>query len=279
MIKRLKLTNEEFAPDVIMNSGQVFRMYKDGGELTDGIPGVYRALSGSNEVTFSFDMENDNWCFVCEDGQWDFWNRYFDFDTDYIAFNDCIRKSNDSFLKDALGDAFGMRILRQDLWETFISYMISQNNNIPKIKKSIQILCDRYSDGVAFPTARELAMAGTDQLSKGTMLGYRADYISGFAKDVYDGKIILEDYEKKSYDEAVDALLKVKGVGPKVAACIALYGLHLMESYPIDTWMKKIIAEDYREYSKDRYMEYLKSYAGFEGYVQQLQFYHKRLQG
>ena len=80
-----------------------------------------------------------------------------------------------------------------------------------------------------------------------------------------------------SYEDAYSALLQIKGIGPKVANCIMLYGFHFMESYPIDTWMKKIIAEDYSNYSKSEYLEYINSsYSGFEGYVQQLQFYHKR---
>ena len=174
-------------------------------------------------------------------------------------------------------DSFGMRILRQDLWEVFISYVISQNNNIPKIKKSIQCLCDRYSDGIHFPKAAVLAYIPQDELMDGTALGYRADYIIGISKQVVEGKLDILKISQMSYEDAYSALLQIKGIGPKVANCIMLYGFHFMESYPIDTWMKKIIAEDYSNYSKSEYLEYINSrYSGFEGYVQQLQFYHKR---
>ena len=269
MVFSKSLTAEEFNPEVIMNSGQVFRMKKEGD--------YYSAASGDNDIYFYFNMEKDCWDFVCEESQWDFWQSYFDFDLDYVAYNNAIRKSDDKFLKDALKDSFGMRILRQDLWEVFISYVISQNNNIPKIKKSIQILCDRYSDGLHFPKPEVLCDIPVEELSNGTALGYRADYISGISKAVVAEELDIKAISQLPYDEAYNALLKIKGVGPKVANCIMLYGFHFMESYPIDTWMKKIITEDYSGYAKDDYIKYInEAYAGYQGYVQQLQFYHKR---
>ncbi len=276
MVFSKSLTAEEFNPEVIMNSGQVFRMTKET-KGANGMPDTYSACSGDNDIYFYLNKDTDTWDFACEDSQWDFWQRYFDFGTDYKAFNDAIRGSNDRFLKDALKDSFGMRILRQDLWEVFISYVISQNNNIPKIKKSIQILCDRYSDGIHFPKAEKLAYIPESELMDGTALGYRADYIIGISKAVLDGGLDIESISKLPYDQAYNQLLAIKGVGPKVANCIMLYGFHFMESYPIDTWMKKIITEDYSNYSKDDYLKYINTaYSGYQGYIQQLQFYHKR---
>lgn len=276
MVFSKSLTAEEFNPEVIMNSGQVFRMKKET-KGADGMPDTYSACSGDNDIYFYLNREKDTWDFACEENQWDFWQRYFDFDTDYIAFNDKIRSSSDKFLKDALKDSFGMRILRQDLWEVFISYVISQNNNIPKIKKSIQILCDRYSDGIHFPKAETLSYIPEAELMDGTALGYRADYIIGISQKVAAGELDIEKISRLPYDEAYGKLLEIKGVGPKVANCIMLYGFHFMESYPIDTWMKKIITEDYGSYTKDKYLEYINEcYGGYQGYVQQLQFYHKR---
>ncbi len=276
MVFNKKLTAEQFNPEVIMNSGQVFRMKRET-KGADGTPDTYSACSGDNDVYFYLNTDTDCWDFVCEEEQWDFWQRYFDFETDYVKYNDLIRKSNDKFLKDALKDSFGMRILRQDLWEVFISYVISQNNNIPKIKKSIQTLCDRYSDGIHFPKPQVLAFIPEAELMDGTALGYRADYIIGISKQVVEGSLDIKKISEMEYDDAMNNLLKIKGIGPKVANCIMLYGFHFMESYPIDTWMKKIISEDYSSYSKNDYLDYINSsYPGFQGYVQQLQFYHKR---
>ncbi len=276
MIFSKSLTAEEFNPEVIMNSGQVFRMKKETiGK--DGFPDTYSACSGDNDVCFYLNKETDTWDFVCEESQWDFWQNYFDFDTDYVKYNDAIRNSNDIFLNDALKESFGMRILRQDLWEVFISYVISQNNNIPKIKKSIQILCDRYSDGIHFPGADVLSSIPLEELENGTALGYRADYINKISKAVVNNELDIKRICQKSYNDAMADLLEIRGIGPKVANCIMLYGFHFMESYPIDTWMKKIISEDYGNYSKDEYMNYINSsYSGYQGYVQQLQFYYKR---
>lgn len=276
MVFSLKLTGEEFNPEVIMNSGQVFRMRREI-KGKDGNPDTYFAASGDNDIFFYLNPETDSWDFLCEENQWEFWKSYFDFSTDYVAYNNIIRKSQDKFLKNALKDSFGMRILRQDLWEVFISYIISQNNNIPKIKKSINTLCERYSDGVHFPSPETLASIPVEELASGTALGYRADYILGVSKAVVAGELDIEAISRLPYNEAYSALLDIKGIGPKVANCIMLYGFHFMESYPIDTWMKKIIKEDYKEYNQKDYMAYINgSYQGFEGYVQQLQFYHKR---
>lgn len=276
MVFKKNLTAEEFNPEIIMNSGQVFRMKRET-KGADGMPDTYSACSGDNDVYFYLNKDEDVWEFVCEENQWDFWQRYFDFETDYVKYNELIRGGNDKFLKESLMDAFGMRILRQDLWEVFISYVISQNNNIPKIKKSIQILCDRYSDGIHFPKPETLAYIPEAELMDGTALGYRADYIIGISKQVVEGKLDILKISQMSYADAYGALLKIKGIGPKVANCIMLYGFHFMESYPIDTWMKKIITEDYSNYTKNDYLEYINgSYSGFQGYVQQLQFYHKR---
>ena len=276
MVFSKQLTAEEFNPEVIMNSGQVFRMKKET-KGAYGMADTYSACSGDNDVYFYLNQKTDTWDFACEENQWDFWQNYFDFSTDYVAYNNEIRKSDDKFLKDALKDSFGMRILRQDLWEVFISYVISQNNNIPKIKKSIQILCDRYSDGIHFPKAETLAYIPEAELMDGTALGYRANYIIGISKQVIEGALDIKEISRMNYEDAYNSLLKIKGVGPKVANCIMLYGFHFMESYPIDTWMKKIITEDYSNYSKAEYLSYInESYAGYQGYVQQLQFYHKR---
>ena len=276
MVFSKRLTAEEFNPEVIMNSGQVFRMQRET-KGANGMPDTYSACSGDNDIYFYLNPDKDVWEFVCEKEQWDFWQRYFDFDTDYVAFNNIIRNSKDEFLKDALKDSFGMRILRQDLWEVFISYVVSQNNNIPKIKKSIKILCDRYSDGIHFPKAETLAFLSNEELSDQTALGYRAQYIIDIAKLVCSNKLNINEISNMPYDEAYLRLLEIKGIGPKVANCIMLYGFHFMDSYPIDTWMKKIISEDYSSYSSGDYLDYInREYAGFQGYVQQLQFYHKR---
>ena len=223
----------------------------------------------------------------------------------YSTYNGIIRKSKDKFLQNALSYAVGMRILKQDLWETIVTFIISQQNNIPKITKTVNILCERFGESkvfqadtagtmklyYAFPTVEQIANLSLSTLQTDTMLGYRAKYILTLAQDIKNGKFKVEELYNLRYTEAMTKLktiygvggkvancIALYGVGGKVANCIALYGLHLMESYPIDTWMQKIIEQDYSQYrTTEKYLGYINSkYEGFQGYVQQLQFIYKR---
>lgn len=130
----------------------------------------------------------------------------------------------------------------------------------------------------AFPTVEQIANLSLSTLQTDTMLGYRAKYILTLVQDIKNGKFKVEELYNLRYAEAITKLKTIYGVGDKVANCIALYGLHLMESYPIDTWMQKIIEQDYPQYhTTEKYLEYINSkYEGFQGYVQQLQFIFKR---
>lgn len=282
----INLSKSEFNPDVIIESGQVFRMFKD----ADG----YHAYSGNKAIAFRPIHASDGkdwWEFQCSKEDWvSFWSDYFDLTTDYVRFNRIIEHSNDEFLKNALNSASGMRILHQDLWETIITFIISQQNNIPKIKKTVEKLCFNYGNILSypcgfsktktfytFPTAEKIANLRLEELQDGSYLGYRAKYILELARAVQKGRVDLTEIVSLNYTDALRELQTIKGIGPKVANCIALYGLHHMESYPVDVWMKRIIEEDYSEYTEKEYLKYINGhYRGFQGYVQQLQFFYKR---
>lgn len=282
----INLSKNEFNPDVIIESGQVFRMFKD----ADG----YHAYSGNKAIAFRPMHTSDGkdwWEFQCSKEDWvSFWSDYFDLTTDYARFNRIIEHSNDEFLKNALNSASGMRILHQDLWETIITFIISQQNNIPKIKKTVEKLCFNYGNILSypcgfnktktfytFPTAEKIANLRLEELQDGSYLGYRAKYILELARAVQKGRVDLTEIVSLNYTDALRELQTIKGIGPKVANCITLYGLHHMESYPVDVWMKRIIEEDYSEYTEKEYLKYINGhYRGFQGYVQQLQFFYKR---
>lgn len=155
-------------------------------------------------------------------------NHYFDIDTDYYSIIEEIPQ-DDFYLKNAAEKYSGIRILRQDLWEMIVSFIISQNNNIPRIKKSIEKICNEV-DG-RFPTFCELEEM--DLSNKG--LGYRDKYIKA-ACDFYSN---WNWFEEKAPNRT--NLLEIYGVGNKVVDCICLFGLHQLDACPIDTWMKKII--------------------------------------
>lgn len=284
---RMNLPRTIFNPDIIIQSGQVFRMVKSDDPL-----GWYYAFSGNKAISFRNTQGNEWNFYVASFEDWDFWQEYFDLGTLYSTYNNTINKSKDKFLQNALSYAVGMRILKQDLWETMVTFIISQQNNIPKITKTVNILCERFGESkvfqadtagtmklyYAFPTPEQIANLSLLELQTDTMLGYRAKYILTLAQDIKNGKFELEKLRKLRYAEAIAELKTIYGVGDKVANCIALYGLHLMESYPIDTWMQKIIEQDYPQYgTTEKYLEYINSkYEGFQGYVQQLQFLYKR---
>lgn len=197
------------------------------------------------------------------------WRRYFDLDTDYDAMIDTF-PADDVHLCDAVSHCGGIRILRQDAFEALISFVISQNNNIPRIKKLINALSERYGaridGGYAFPTPESLIDANIDDMH----FGYRAPYIISAARDYYDGRLSFERISAMSYSEAKKELLLTHGIGPKVADCALLFGYGFMQAFPVDTWIKKVMAE---RYGKGFDPSYFGRYAGL---AQQYLFYYER---
>lgn len=168
------------------------------------------------------------------------WVPYFDLDTDYTELKR--RFSEDETLSKACGFAGGIRLLRQDGWECLVSFIISQNNNIPRIKGIIERLCEHY--GGHFPTAEQLAQETPDTLAY-LRSGFRAKYISDAANRASSGDIDLSQIAAAPIDEARAELKRITGVGPKVAECVLLYGMHRTEAFPVDVWIKRVLAEYY----------------------------------
>ena len=142
--------------------------------------------------------------------------------------------------------------MHQDRWEALCSFIISQCNNIPRIKKIVETLCALYGDEVSlcgktfysFPSAEKLAMLEPDDLSP-LRCGYRAPYIINAARSVASGETDLEALAAADTDTAMKALLSLNGVGKKVANCAVLFGLGHMEAFPIDVWMKRALSENF----------------------------------
>ncbi|MDY5948045.1 MAG: DNA glycosylase, partial [Oscillospiraceae bacterium] len=154
------------------------------------------------------------------------WKPYFDLDRDYDLL--CRRFSRDKHLEKAVAECYGIRLLRQEPWEALCSFIISQNNNIPRIKGIIDRLCRLLGehlggDDYAFPTPEAVAAAGIDGLAP-IRAGFRAKYIIDAARKVADGEIDFEKIKAAPIDEGRDELIKIKGVGEKVAQCTLLYG-------------------------------------------------------
>ena len=137
--------------------------------------------------------------------------------------------------------ASGIRLLRQDSWEVLCSFIISQNNNIPRIKGIISRLCEHYQ---GFPTPQELANENIDSLSF-LRAGFRAKYILDASRLVASGELDLDKVAIMPIDDARKALMTIKGVGPKVAECALLFGMYRTEAFPIDVWIKRVLEEYY----------------------------------
>lgn len=249
----------------IASSGQCFR-------LKEYEKNKFLAVTGSHAVDIH--LCDDNYIFCCDNKEFQtVWVPYFDMDTDYRAFK--AQMQDDPFLCAAVANGNGIRILRQDLWEMVVTFTISQRNNIPRITKSIEILCEEFGTPLkkigghqvyAFPTPDQLLWSDLSVAS----LGYREQYIKQLCKhsdEVWRELLAMSDAQAK------EVLLSMKGIGEKVANCIMLFGLHRMGSYPRDVWINRMIDDVYHgEFDPSRY-------AGFEGYVQQLQFYYYRKVG
>ena len=203
------------------------------------------------------------------------WRGYFDLDRDYADILRHICK--DDFVREAAAFSTGIRILRQDKWEALCSFIVSQCNNIPRIKKIITALCGLFGDRFefegdsyfAFPTANRLATLNEADLAE-IRCGYRAAYIIGAARAVADGALDLESLERGPLGAARAELMRLRGVGGKVADCAALYGLHLLDAFPLDVWMKRAVAEFYGEGFDARL------FSPFAGVAQQFIFHYIR---
>ena len=261
----------------IAESGQIFRfnVYDD----------EYSLVAGDKLLFIKED--DDGYILSCSESEFEeFWIDYFDLRLDYSDFEKNI-PPDDLFLINAARYSYGIRILNQDKWEMLISFIISQRKSIPAIKSSIEKLAktygkkidmkvpdfikniDKNSEFYAFPTPKALADASLDDLN-GCSLGYRSPYIEASAKAVYRGDIDLEALSRLDDNELLAALMSLKGVGIKVANCVALFGYHRIAAFPIDVWIKRMIDEHYDgEFP-------LKLYDGYAGVIQQYIFYYGR---
>lgn len=174
------------------------------------------------------------------------WRQYFDFSRDYGELRARLKKFGGADLNAALEFSPGLRLLRQDPWETLVSFILSQNSNIPRIKKMIETLCEKFGKklpggGHAFPAPEALAALNSEALAP-VKCGYRAGYILDAARRAASGEFDPSALENLPSDELCRELQKIRGVGPKVAECVLLYGFSRVERYPVDVWIKRAMA-------------------------------------
>lgn len=255
-----KISN--FDPEQICDSGQCFRWNKEGDGSVSLIAFGKKLIIKKEEEGFSFSATDKEWDEI--------WADYFDLNTDYGCIGDKIERFGDSHLKECYKAGSGIRILKQDIWETVVSFIISQNNNIPRIRGSIEKLCS-YCDlpaeggGFRFPEPSEIPLEVFDDKTMG--FGYRAEYLKELCVFTLENPNWLDGLEKMDYNIALGALLERKGIGKKVANCICLFGLHMIGAFPVDTHVKQLMDEYYPK-GLD-----LTPYEGCGGVIQQYLFY------
>lgn len=206
----------------------------------------------------------------------DLWVDYFDLGLDYGAVRRKLSAIHPT-LAQAARYAPGIRILNQEPFEALISFIISQNNNIKRIAGIVERLCAHFGlpigeDGMspnAFPTAERLAALEPDDLAP-IRAGFRHRYIIDAARKVADGTIDLEALRTLPYDEAKEELMTITGVGVKVADCVLLYGLHRLEGFPLDVWMKRAVDVLFPNVEPSAFGEYA-------GIAQQYIFHYSRM--
>jgi len=205
-----------------------------------------------------------------------FWENYFDTAFDYENLK--LNFIKDKTLKTCIEYGYGIRILRQDLFETIISFIISQRKNIPAIKTSVEKLsrlCGTpLGDGFyEFPTAEQILTA--EEL-RSTGVGYRDEYIYKTAQFILNGEFDLDNLIKLSTVEAKQELLKLPGIGEKVANCILLFGMNRFDTFPIDTWIERIFDKIYDIPTKEIAQFAETKFGQYRGLAQQYLFYYYR---
>lgn len=220
-----------------LDCGQCFRWYQNESGVWCGIAfGKYIELSQENgEIvianTTKEDFEN-------------VWYNYFDLDRDYAKIIKEV--STDKTVKKAAEFCSGIRLLNQEPWEALCSFIISQNNNIPRIKGIVERLCENFGKkiqcGYTFPSAETIAKLTLEDLSV-IRSGFRAKYILDAAQKVNSGEIDLESLKGVDYDTARARVMTIKGVGPKVADCVLLYGLGHKNAFPRDVWINRALEQ------------------------------------
>lgn len=271
----IKFNAEYFSVKDTLECGQVFRFlpFKNGYKIFTADKCAYAYNEGGFAVI------------ECEKCDEEYFRNYFDLSRDYEKIYSAAIKEKTEILTSAANAGKGIRLLNQNLEETLFSFIVSQNNNIPRIKGIIEKLCTALGEKrtflgeeyFSFPTAK--AMAEKDEaFYKSLGLGYRAEYIRRLAENVKNG-LDINKFSNLSTKELKSELIKIHGVGRKVADCVTLFGYRRGDSFPVDTWIYKVYKEDFKGKEENREKIADELTARFKenaGYFQQYLFHYKR---
>ena len=271
--------SEDFEPKHVFDCGQCFRwLREEDGSYTGVVQGRVINVKKENDLII-FDNTNK------EDFE-NIWFDYFDLGRNYSEIKNEL-KVMDEYLEKATEFGKGIRILQQDGWEMLISFIISANNRIPMIQRAINNLSERYGKFIgeyrgkkyyAFPTPEELSKVSVEDI-RACQTGFRDKYIKSVVDYVSENNVDVLSYRKLNTNECIKELVKFNGVGPKVADCIALFGMQKYDTFPVDVWVKRVMEEFYVEdnLSLPKIRKFaLEKFGDLAGFAQQYLFYYAR---
>lgn len=275
--------NKTFEPRHIFDCGQCFRW-----NINED--GSYTGIFGNNVLNVKKEENKITFKGICENDIKETVKDYFDFNTNYEEIKEKLA-SVDEYLKQSIEFGNGIRILNQDLWETIISFIISANNNIPRIKGIIERISKKYGKKIewegnkyyTFPTIEELSEATVEDL-RALGLGFRDKRVYETTKIFLNKEMTIKELiEEQDVNKLREKLLTLPGIGPKVADCIMLFGLKRFEVFPIDVWVRRVMNDLYiknEDETKVKNTEIEKlaveKYDKLAGLAQQYLFYWRR---
>lgn len=269
---------KDFDPQHIFECGQAFRWNKEEDNS-------YTTIAYGKVLNVRKDNEDIILTGTNLDDFKNIWYNYFDLGRDYGLIK--AELSKDPILKEAISFGQGIRILNQDPFEIIISFIISANNQIPRIKKSIELIAKQYGEKIrddyySFPTAQALAQADPLDIREICRVGFRDVRIVQSSGLIASGQINFEDIFSGTRDQGKEILMTLPGVGPKVSDCILLFAFDKDEAFPVDVWVKRVMEHFYLK--EDTNVKLIGSHGArvfgkLAGFAQQYLFYYAREQG
>lgn len=267
----MRFSNLNFNLVHTFECGQCFRWKQndDGSYIGVVKNKVIKAYEDKNEIVLE-----------CDDDP--FIKDYFDLNRDYSKIKSELSKKDD-IMKEGTKLGYGIRLLKQEPWETIISFIISANNNIPRIKKIINSLCENFGECIeyngykyyTFPSPEKIGKLSENDLEV-IKSGFRSKYILDAANCVLTGKVDMNLIYNMKTDDAREYLKQIKGIGDKVSDCVLLFAYQKYDVFPKDVWIKKALFELYGV-SKNDFDGFVTNYFGsLSGFAQQYLFYYMR---
>ena len=273
-MNKLTLEIKNFDIEAIFTCGQCFRFEKEN-------DGSFTAIANGKVINLSKDGDKITFSNISEEEFEGVWKNYFDMKRDYDVIAE--KLSQNPVLKESVSFGRGIRILRQPFFECMLSFIISANNNIPRIQKIINKLSELYGEKIfygekvyyAFPKPE--ALRGIDEESLSDLhAGYRTKYIVKAVRQYLNGEVSEEKIMSLPWKEARAQLMKISGVGPKVADCILLFSFGRFEVFPTDVWVKRVMGELFGCEEKNATNMGMELFGEYAGIAQQYLFYKRR---